>query len=100
MTQISRGRILGEDPQLSLDNQEVSLADQRINCLKCKHFFVTWNPQSSKGCKAYGFESNQIPSVVVALETKKECLLFQQKEVSALNKNKSGLDLNDDKLWD
>ena len=35
------------------------------NCLSCKHYFITWDPKKPHGCRAMGFKSQQIPSIVV-----------------------------------
>jgi Zn-dependent M28 family amino/carboxypeptidase len=52
-----------------------------MNCLKCKHFFITWNQNAPRGCKLYGFESKKFPSAIVAASTpEKTCLGFELKQ--------------------
>ncbi|MDF1881714.1 uracil-DNA glycosylase [Sulfurimonas sp. MAG313] len=51
----------------------------RINCKKCLYYFVTWNPENPHGCKAYGFKSKQIPSLVVKSSTGKACQSYTLK---------------------
>jgi hypothetical protein len=53
---------------------------KRINCRRCVHYFVTWEPKKPHGCKAYGFKSPQIPSMVVYKSSGMECGLFSQKQ--------------------
>ncbi|MEJ2373223.1 MAG: uracil-DNA glycosylase [Sulfurimonas sp.] len=52
---------------------------KRINCRKCKYYFVTWEASQPHGCKAYGFKSKQLPSQVVFSSSGRECSLFQEK---------------------
>jgi len=52
---------------------------KRINCRQCRHYFVTWENTKPHGCKAYGFKSAQIPSMVVFQSSGQACALFQQK---------------------
>lgn len=53
----------------------------KIDCLKCVHFAVTWNPRMPKSCKLYGFKSAGMPSAVVLKSTGSECMGFEKKEV-------------------
>lgn len=46
-------------------------------CLRCRHFFVTWEQPCSKGCRAYGFKSERYPSVVVLESSGSECRQFE-----------------------
>ena len=52
---------------------------KRINCRKCKYYFVTWKPAKPHGCKAYGFESQVIPSMVVFQSSGSDCMQFIEK---------------------
>jgi len=51
----------------------------RINCKKCIYYFVTWKPDNPHGCKAYGFKSKQIPSLVVKASTGQPCQSYTLK---------------------
>ncbi len=51
----------------------------RIVCQKCKFYFVTWEKNKPHGCKAYGFKSQQIPSVVVKNSSGADCSFFDPK---------------------
>jgi len=55
------------------------LEDKKINCLLCKHYYVTWDPQFPKGCRAYQFKSNRLPSVEVLRASGEICLKFESK---------------------
>ena len=52
---------------------------KRINCRRCEYYYVTWEQRQPHGCKAYGFKSAQIPSMVVAKSSGEDCSLFKQK---------------------
>jgi len=51
----------------------------KINCLKCVHYHVTWDPGFPNGCRAMKFKSKEIPSAMVLKNTGHECLLFALK---------------------
>jgi len=53
--------------------------NKRIICQKCKYYYVTWQPNKPHACKAYGFKSLQIPSVIVKQSSGIPCTLFKQK---------------------
>jgi hypothetical protein len=40
---------------------------------------VTWDPQQPRGCRAYGFKSNDLPSDVVFASSGAACQLFERK---------------------
>jgi hypothetical protein len=52
---------------------------KRINCRRCEFYFVTWEPTKPHGCKAYGFKSQQIPSMVVFQSSGADCSYFKEK---------------------
>jgi hypothetical protein len=51
----------------------------KINCRRCIYFFVTWQQSQPYGCKAYGFKSAIIPSLVVKKSSAKDCQFFVDK---------------------
>ncbi|MFD1205640.1 MULTISPECIES: uracil-DNA glycosylase [Sporosarcina] len=51
-----------------------------VNCFQCKYFYVTWDPKHPRGCKAYGFKTRELPSVVVRRSSGMECMKFEVKE--------------------
>ncbi|MDN4606060.1 uracil-DNA glycosylase [Sporosarcina highlanderae] len=53
------------------------------NCFQCQYFFVTWDPKSPRGCKAYGFKTRELPSAVVKRSSGMECLKYEQKKGAA-----------------
>lgn len=52
-----------------------------ITCFECQHFFVTWDKDAPRGCKAYGFKGVEIPSIAVLHTTGMACQLGRKKEV-------------------
>jgi len=53
---------------------------EKIFCKKCIYYYVTWKPRLPHGCKAYGFESKIIPSIVVFKNSKQQCQFYTQRE--------------------
>lgn len=51
----------------------------KIVCQKCKYYFVTWKSSKPHGCKAYGFKSATMPSIVVRQTSGTPCNFFQSK---------------------
>jgi hypothetical protein len=49
------------------------------DCLHCEHYFVTWETDRPRGCRAYGFKSSELPSDVVRTTSGEPCQLFRPK---------------------
>jgi len=54
---------------------------KRINCRRCEYYFVTWQQSQPHGCKAYGFKSALIPSMVVFKSSGSDCSFFKAKNL-------------------
>lgn len=52
---------------------------KQIQCQKCEYFYITWQNGRAYGCKAYGFKSQQLPSLVVKRSSKMDCTFFTKK---------------------
>lgn len=52
---------------------------ERVECLRCRSFWVTWNPNLPRGCRAFGFLSREMPSSVVLASSGEPCRLFEPK---------------------
>ncbi|MEC7278140.1 MAG: hypothetical protein VXV96_17595 [Bdellovibrionota bacterium] len=65
-------------------------------CLRCKHYFSTFDPQKPRGCKLYGMKSHAFPSLIVKNETGSDCMGFQEK---VKRKTEEKVNLNDPKYW-
>jgi len=52
-------------------------AERRINCFKCRHYYVTWDEVLPRGCKAMGFKSIEMPSTVVYASSGEACRRFE-----------------------
>ncbi len=46
------------------------------NCLRCMHYFITYDVARPRGCRAYGFKARQMPDRVVAESSGQPCRLF------------------------
>lgn len=51
-----------------------------IACLKCRHFYITWDEFFPRGCKALGFKSREVPSKAVFDSSGIECQKFEPKK--------------------
>lgn len=56
------------------------MSKEKINCFKCKYFYVTWEKNHPRGCKAMGFKTKTMPSDVVLRSSGMECMRFEKKE--------------------
>lgn len=52
---------------------------KRINCIACKHYFVTWDMKFPKGCRAFQFKTPNLPSLDVFRSSGEACLKFEDK---------------------
>ncbi len=57
----------------------------RIVCQRCRYYYVTWEKNQPHGCRAYGFKSQFLPSVVVKQSSGSDCSFYEDKR-SALTK--------------
>ncbi len=58
--------------------------DGKINCYTCKHFYVTWDTKHPRGCRVMGFESKEVPSLVVFHSSGIACTRFEHKKRSSV----------------
>lgn len=64
---------------------------QHIDCFKCRYFYITWDANQPRGCKAFGFKTKQLPSAVVFESSGKPCLKFSPKKtIAKKSKSKKG----------
>ncbi|MDQ6951213.1 MAG: hypothetical protein Q9M26_06065 [Mariprofundales bacterium] len=49
------------------------------DCMRCRHLFITWQPQEPYGCRSFGFQSKRVPSMEVKLASGEQCLRFEAK---------------------
>ncbi|BCB97274.1 hypothetical protein JZK55_21960 [Dissulfurispira thermophila] len=51
----------------------------KIDCFKCKHFYITWDKGFPYGCRAMGFKTKNMPSDEVYKASTIECLKYEEK---------------------
>jgi hypothetical protein len=54
--------------------------NQKVNCMQCVHFAVSWDPKYPRACKLFGFKSGRMPSASVYEDSGYDCLGFVKKE--------------------
>ena len=52
----------------------------RTSCNSCRYFYITWNNKRPYGCRAMGFMSTRLPSVVVLEIEGRDCLSYEGKD--------------------
>ncbi|MET3317901.1 UNVERIFIED_ORG: hypothetical protein ABIC97_000987 [Peribacillus simplex] len=52
---------------------------ERVNCMACRHFYVTWDPNFPKGCRAFQFKTLNQPSLDVFCSSGQLCMKFESK---------------------
>jgi hypothetical protein len=73
---------------------------ERIACMKCIHYHVTFDPTAPRGCKLFGFKSAVMPYVLVKQSTGEDCSSFEAKPNKNNDSEDSGKkDFNDPKYW-
>lgn len=79
------------------DTEDFTL--EKIACMRCKHYHVTFDPAAPRGCKLFQFKSAVMPHVLVKQSTGSECKSFDEK-VKKDNSDAGGnKDFNDPKYW-
>lgn len=61
-----------------------------IDCFQCKHFYITWDAQMPRGCKAFNFKTRRLPSDAVFDSSGEECLMFSPKNPPKKSTKKTG----------
>lgn len=56
------------------------MQNERIDCRRCTHYYVTWDPTNPMGCRLFGFKSKQMPSEVVKKSSGETCKGFEPKK--------------------
>ncbi|CAN2041996.1 hypothetical protein GMMP15_660039 [Candidatus Magnetomoraceae bacterium gMMP-15] len=65
---------------------------KKINCYKCKYYYVTWDKRFPHGCRAMKFKSNALPYIEVRKYSGMPCQVFEpkiQKQQQPIQKNGS-----------
>jgi hypothetical protein len=63
----------------------MNIDSKRIDCRKCKHYYITWDVAFPYGCKAYNIKSKQMPSIIVCKSIGKECEGYQLRHMKKNN---------------
>lgn len=58
---------------------KMSVDEKKINCRRCSHYFITYDPRFPYGCRVMGFKSRDIPSTVVYRDSGAACRLYSPK---------------------
>ncbi len=64
-------------------------------CMKCIHYYVTFDATAPRGCRLYKLKSAQMPSQIIKSATGKECSEFSERKKKVEEKES----FNDPKYW-
>jgi hypothetical protein len=48
-------------------------APARVNCLRCQHHYISWDPNFPYGCRQLGFKSRRMPCLEVLAASGQPC---------------------------
>ncbi|EDK32106.1 Hypothetical protein CKL_0026 [Clostridium kluyveri DSM 555] len=52
---------------------------KKIQCYKCKYYYITWDIKFPYACKLYKVKSKQVPSIIVSKSIGTVCDKFVKK---------------------
>ncbi|MCW7752813.1 uracil-DNA glycosylase [Desulfobotulus sp. H1] len=52
---------------------------KRINCYRCRHYYITWEPKFPHGCRGLNFKSREMPSLAVFRSSGQPCHFYTPK---------------------
>lgn len=58
----------------------------QINCLRCRHYYITWDSRFPRGCRLFGFKSSLLPSIAVFQSSGENCKGFVPKKTESSEK--------------
>ncbi|MEO5347963.1 MAG: hypothetical protein H7834_16545 [Magnetococcus sp. YQC-9] len=61
-----------------MDNPDAHAA-QPVDCLRCRHFQITWEADHPRGCRAMGFKTALWPWQEVLRSSGSPCMKFEAK---------------------
>lgn len=50
------------------------------NCRNCKHYHITYDPQTPNGCRLFQIKSRQMPHNLIKAQSGDYCYGFEEKE--------------------
>ena len=56
-----------------------NMTEEKFNCIKCIHFYITWDQRFPNGCKLFGFKTRLLPASLVRNATGGKCSNFVEK---------------------
>jgi len=65
---------------MSSQEESKNTKAQPPNCLKCQHFYITWDEDLPKGCKIFNFKSQTMPAQVVFKNSGQNCQAYEEKK--------------------
>jgi hypothetical protein len=73
--------------------------NQRIPCMRCKHYQTTFDSKAPRGCSLYQFKSMVMPYILVKQSTGSDCPSFSERAKPKKDEGDGKKDFNDPKYW-
>lgn len=73
--------------------------NQRIACMRCKHYRTTFDPKAQRACDLYQFKSNLMPYILVKQSTGSDCPSYFERPKKVSEEDSGKKDFNDPKYW-
>lgn len=54
----------------------------RIDCRRCKHYYVTWDKRFPHGCRSMKFKAKTLPAAAVVNSSRMHCLYYVERKRS------------------
>jgi len=54
--------------------------NDRVDCITCSHYYVTWDKNFPNGCKLFEFKTRRLPSQLVKESTGDNCKNYIEKK--------------------
>lgn len=62
---------------------EPSAGEPAPDCLRCRAYYVTYDPSLPHGCRSFGFRSARLPRDEVRLSSGAECAAYEPRPLPA-----------------
>jgi hypothetical protein len=57
-----------------------NVESRTVNCLECRHYYITWDADFPHGCKGMQFKSRRLPQLEVLEASGRDCLMMVEKK--------------------
>jgi len=73
--------------------------ENRGQCHRCRHYYVSWNPSYPHGCRAFQMVTRMLPSLAVIRESGSPCLYEERKPDPSKAPESASPRMGEDGVW-